>query len=142
MNILITIPGEPKGKGRPRFKKCGNFTKPYTPKETANYENYVKVCFWSKHPQGNAPLLAGEIEAEIKAYFSIPKNTSKKKRQLMLDGDINPTKKPDMDNIAKIILDSLNNIAYHDDSQIVRLVVEKKYSNNPRVELKLTSHEV
>lgn len=142
MNILITIPGEPKGKGRPRFKRIGKFVSTYTPEETASYENFVKVCFLSAHPQGSSPLLEGEIEAEITAYFGIPKSTSKKKQQLMLEGDINPTKKPDMDNIAKIILDSLNGIAYHDDSQIVRLVVEKRYSNNPRVELKLISYEV
>lgn len=84
------------------------------------------------------PPTDNEIEVNIMAYFGIPKSTSKKKTALMLNGFINPTKKPDADNIAKIILDSLNGIAFHDDSQIVRLVVEKRYSNNPRVELTLT----
>lgn len=44
-----------------------------------------------------------------------------------------PTKKPDSDNIAKIICDSLNGIAYHDDSQIVELYICKSYSENPKV---------
>ena len=42
-----------------------------------------------------------------------------------------------LDNIAKAILDSLNGIAYKDDSQIVSMVVSKKYSNRPRVEITL-----
>ena len=52
-------------------------------------------------------------------------------------GIIRPTKKPDLDNIAKAVLDSLNGIAYKDDSQIVSMVVSKKYSNRPRVEITL-----
>ena len=32
------------------------------------------------------------------------------------------------DNIAKIILDSLNDIAFHDDSQIVKLTVIKRWT--------------
>ena len=52
-------------------------------------------------------------------------------------GLISPTKKPDLDNIAKAILDSLNGIAYKDDSQIVSLLISKKYSDRPRVEIAL-----
>ena len=51
----------------------------------------------------------------------------------MLTGNLRPTKKPDLDNVAKIILDSLNKIAYDDDSQIVDLHIRKYYSDNPRV---------
>lgn len=140
MSILITIPGEPKGKSRPRFSRRGNYVSTYTPADTVRYENFVKACFFSTCP--GVPPATDEIDAEIIAYFGVPKSTSKKKRALMLNGFINPTKKPDTDNIAKIILDSLNGIAYHDDSQIVKLTVEKRYSNNPRVELKLMKHEV
>ena len=52
-----------------------------------------------------------------------------------------PTKKPDTDNIAKIILDSLNGIAYHDDAQIVRLTVQKSYSREPRVLVEISEVE-
>jgi Holliday junction resolvase RusA-like endonuclease len=53
----------------------------------------------------------------------------------MLKGIIRPTKKPDIDNVAKIILDSLNCICYKDDTQIVSLIVNKYYSQEPRVEV-------
>lgn len=51
----------------------------------------------------------------------------------MLQGKILPTKKPDCDNIAKIICDALNGVAYDDDKQIVALKVTKIYSDEPRV---------
>ena len=41
----------------------------------------------------------------------------------------------DMDNVVKIIADSLNNLAYYDDTQIVDCQCRKFYSENPRVEV-------
>jgi len=52
---------------------------------------------------------------------------------MMLDNKIYPTIKPDTDNIAKSILDSLNGIAYKDDKQVVMLTVEKRYDEIPSV---------
>ena len=57
----------------------------------------------------------------------------------MLNGELRPTKKPDCDNIAKVILDALNGIAYHDDSQVVELVVHKHYAETTRVNVTLWS---
>jgi Holliday junction resolvase RusA-like endonuclease len=127
--VHLVIDGEPVAKGRPRFYNGHTIT----PAKTSNYENYAKELFMiSKQPK-----LEGYIEATIRAYFSIPKSTSNKKRQLMLEGEIFPTKRPDLDNIAKIVLDALNKLAYDDDSQVVRLVIEKYYDDNPRVNLTL-----
>ena len=67
------------------------------------------------------------------AYYGIPKSSSKKKHKLMLFKVFRPTKKPDVDNLAKVILDSINDIAYKDDVQVVDLQVRKFYSENPRV---------
>lgn len=129
--ITFEIPGEPKSKLRHRTTKTGIN---YTPKKTLEYENWVKQCYCIKHKQN---MLQGEVRAEIRAYFSIPKSTSKKKRQEMISGTIRPTKKPDTDNIAKVILDSLNKIAFDDDKQVVEMTVSKWYSEQPRVEVKL-----
>jgi len=129
--IHFVIPGEPKAKARPRVTKNG-FA--YTPKETVQYENWVKQCYISEYGQ---TMLDGQIKAEIKAYFRIPKSTSKKRRKLMIEEKIRPTKKPDTDNLAKIVLDSLNTLAFNDDKQVVDLKVEKYYSEEPRVEVVL-----
>ncbi len=101
------------------------------------YENLVKTCFYQT---GVHPFDADEeLRANIIAYYPIAKSTSKKKRQQMLAGLIRPTKKPDLDNVIKSILDALNKVAYHDDTQIVSLSMEKFYSDSPRVEVTINS---
>lgn len=134
--VKFTIPGTPMGKGRPKFARRGKFTTTYTPETTANYENLVQLYFGQE--TRNSVLLIGAIKVDIVAYFPIPKSTSKKKADLMRTGTIKPTKKPDFDNIGKIICDALNGIAYHDDSAIVDGRVQKFYSDTPRVEVALT----
>lgn len=134
MEVKFTIFGEPKGKGRPRFNtKTGHAI---TPKDTVNYETLVRMEFMSQcnnvmFPEGSM------LDMRIKAYYSIPKSVSKKKQAQMLEGIIRPTKKPDMDNVVKIIADSLNKVAYRDDTQIVDCQCRKFYSDKPRVEVRI-----
>jgi Holliday junction resolvase RusA-like endonuclease len=124
--------GEPKGKGRPRF--CRNTGHAITPKDTVNYETLVKMEYTQACGEQMFPDDA-MLDMRIKAYYSIPKSASKKRHAAMLSGDIRPTKKPDMDNVIKIIADALNKIAYRDDTQIVDCQVRKFYSEKPRVEV-------
>ena len=134
MRVKFTVCGEPKGKGRPRFTRVGNYTKTYTPQETVSYENLVK--FEYRNQCSGAKFDKTEmLDMRIFAYYKIPKSVSKKRHQQMLEKQIRPTKKPDADNIVKIIADSLNGIAYYDDSQIVDTMIRKYYSENPRVEI-------
>ena len=121
--VSLTIPGPPMGKARPRLTKYGV----YTPKKTADYETLVKQIYMSEVRQ----KLNGQLQVSMSAYFNIPQSISTKKRLLMLSGDIRPTKPPDCDNIMKIIMDSLNNIAYDDDRQIVSAAIDKYYSDTP-----------
>lgn len=132
MKAVFEIPGAPKGKGRPRFTKVGSYVKTYTPSETASYENLVKLEYQAQCKQFKFDDTS-KLDMRIFAYYSIPKSASKKKRAQMIENVIRPTKKPDMDNIVKIIADSLNGIAYKDDSQIVDCMVRKFYSDNPKV---------
>jgi Holliday junction resolvase RusA-like endonuclease len=128
--IKLTIPGQPTGKGRPRLGK-GNV---YTPRETVNYEDLVRKTYII----GNyGKQLEGQLCMRIKAYYEIPKTASKNMIQGMTTGLIRPTKKPDIDNVIKIIADSLNGLAYRDDSQIVGIQAEKWYSTEPRVEVEI-----
>ena len=138
MTFTFDIVGEPQGKGRPRFSTRGGFVKTYTPEKTASYENFVKLCYLNKY---KGQKLDGEIVAEIIAYFPIPKSFSKKKRAEAIEGKIKPTKKPDTDNIAKTILDSLNGIAFEDDKQVVALLVKKLYGEEPKVLVVLENEE-
>lgn len=128
--MIFEILGEPMGKQRPKFARVGNFTRTYTPKETVNYENLVKLSYQNIGGEnfGDIPL-----KVQITAKYPIPKSFSKKKHEMAVDGELRPTTKPDCDNIAKIICDALNGIAYDDDKQIVELVVIKNYAEKPRV---------
>lgn len=129
--VSFTVYGKPVGKQRPKFVRKYNSVMTYTPKETVNYENLVKLSY----PGG--VKLKGGIAATIKGYFEIPKSASKKKREQMLRGEIKYTKKVDSDNLAKAILDALNHIAYDDDAQVCRLHVIKEYAEIARVEVTL-----
>ena len=131
--IHITIPGVPQSKARPRFATKNNRVFAYTNERTASYESFIKLTY-QQHYRGKQPL-TGALCANITAYFPIPKSATKKAHESMLAGETQHTKKPDCDNIAKICLDALNGIAYHDDSQVIKLKVEKLYSDEPRAEI-------
>ena len=133
-DMKFTIPGTPFGKQRPRVVHNGNFSKAYSQKETVSYENLVKTSY-SDIARGRKFQDDAMLDVRIIAYYPVPKSVSKKKRKEMLEHKIRPTKKPDWDNIGKIICDSLNQIAYRDDAQIVDSQVRKFYSENPRVEV-------
>ena len=122
--IEFIIPGKAQAKQRPKFNRFSG--RAYTPKQTVEYENWVKTCYFEKY-RGQKPL-EKPLKVKIIAYYEVPKSASKKKKLQMLHNEIFPTIKPDTDNIAKSILDSLNGIAYLDDKQVVKLEVEKYYS--------------
>ena len=140
--VTFMVPGPPVAKGRPRFgirktKDGGSYVSVRTPDKTVIYENHVKLEYRDQ-TGGHRFRDDCMLEIEIEAYFSIPKSASKKKRAAMLTGDIRPTKKPDMDNILKAVADALNGIAYRDDSQIVRAIVDKYYDTAPRLIVTIT----
>ena len=137
MEIKFTVPGEPRGKQRPRVVSRNGFSKAYTPKETLVYENLIK--WYYQQAAGNYQFPDDAmIDVRIIAYFVIPKSASKKKKQQMLDHEIRPTKKPDLDNICKLVCDALNALAYHDDASVVDCQVRKFYSDSPRLEIKIS----
>ena len=121
--------GDIKGKARPRIN---TYTcQAYTPNDTKDYENLIKQYFKLKYPRF-VPL-ENRVSVKIIAYFKIPKTTTKKDRVLIEEGKLSPTKKPDIDNIVKIVLDALNKMAFKDDNQITKLEVEKKYGNEEKI---------
>ena len=127
--MKVTIEGEPKGKGRPRFYN-GHAV---TPQTTRDYEEEAALAYKAKVKK----TYHGAVGVRIRAYFKIPKGVSKAVRQMMEDGVRRPTKKPDIDNIDKIILDALNGIAFDDDKQVVEETLSKFYSVHPRVEVEV-----
>jgi len=129
MELQFTVPGEPRGKGRPRFTRRG-FA--YTDTATRDYETLIReqataaMRYW---PDG---MVATPVSVRIDIYKGVPKSWSMAKRRRALDGQEIPGK-PDLDNVAKGVLDAMNGVAYADDTQVVRLLVQKQYSLEPRL---------
>lgn len=124
MKLELEVVGRPRGKGRPRFSRMGGFVRTYTPKETEDYEKNIRKLYKAKY--GNEVMFAEKpIKVKIDAYFKIPVNTSKKKTK-ELEGTPYD-KKPDVDNIGKIVLDALNEVAFPDDNQVTTIEINKWY---------------
>lgn len=127
--MQIIIPGQPQGKARartfynPRLGKHQSVT----PSNTVLYENLIKTCYMRSH-EGECYEADQALEVIIYAYFEVPKSMSKKDRQAVFDQKLFPTKKPDADNIGKVVCDALNGLAYKDDKQIVNMHVMKRYA--------------
>ena len=132
--IDFMVEGEPKGKERPRFANNGQRLSVYTPEKTQAYETQIKFAYYEQC--SNAKFTEeSQLELFVKAYYKIPQNTSKKKKQTMLSGEIRPTKKPDGDNILKAVADALNGVCYKDDKCLIKMSIEKFYSDVPRIEV-------
>ena len=118
------VPGKPRGKERPRV--TGYVT--YTPIKTREYEKLIQDCFYNNYPtfspfEKDEPLVVG-----ITAYFNPAKRLlTRANKQKIAGGGLYPTKKPDCDNIAKIVMDGLNGVVYYDDKQIVDCFIKKYY---------------
>lgn len=124
MIIEFYVPSEPRGKERHRTGKYGT----YTPSKTVKYEKEIQKAFRSYWDIPELPFPAKTpVTVFIAAYYKIPKSESKKTKAKMVINKIRPTKKPDADNIAKIVMDALNGVAWKDDAQVVNLQVYKAY---------------
>lgn len=133
----INVLGEPMGKQRPRATSFGGHTHIYTPSKTLSYEARFAHEFKEKYPEAKPPT--GPIAIEVIAWFGLKKADYNSKGQpnkhglAKLSGEEFPTKKPDLDNILKSVLDGLNGIAFVDDSQVVVAQIQKKYALTPSV---------
>ena len=56
---------------------------------------------------------------------------------MKLNNELRPSKKPDIDNVLKLVLDALNEVAYKDDTQVIEVECKKFFSINPRIEITL-----
>ena len=133
MQIKFTIMGRPQGKGRPRFTMTGHA---YTPEKTREYERQVRQEYRLHAKESH--FSDRPVAVDILAFFPVPQKVNKQTRAQMERGEIFPTRKPDCDNIIKIVCDALNGVAWRDDSQVVALTCQKKYGVEPAVHVVIT----
>ena len=130
---MVVINLDPYPSPRPRFSKRGT----YMPSEyTAWKKQFLKE--WLKHNLGKYETGVA-IAVDLKFYIKPPKAIARvKKNQNILKAETwRVVKKPDLDNLEKSVLDSVNGHAYEDDNQISDLHSRKRYSLNPRVEIEI-----
>jgi Holliday junction resolvase RusA-like endonuclease len=123
-DIDLTVPGEPKGKGRPRFKRATGAV--YTPTATMRAEQRIQVEWIA----AGRPTVDGPLRLAVTLVMGRPQTHLKKDGSLSAAGHRlpRPTKKPDWDNVGKLVADSLNSLAYRDDCQIVLAQLEKRWA--------------
>ena len=113
------------GKQRPRMGRGVV----YTPSKTVKYEKRVRELAKRAMETAHAEPSDGPIKIDITAVFSVPKSYTGAKRMKAISNETKPTKKPDIDNIVKSVLDGMNGVVYGDDKQVTELVAHKTYSS-------------
>jgi Holliday junction resolvase RusA-like endonuclease len=127
--LTFIVNGKPYGQKRARAVRMGGFIRMYSPKGNIDYAKMVQEAFLEMARGKTLPFYEQvPIGVKITAFFATPKLT-KKEQALNLPKHKYPCKKSDVDNIAKAILDALNNFAYEDDAYVIDLQVVKRYDN-------------
>lgn len=125
--IKFTVHGKPAPQGSMRA-----FHRPGMKHAVITSDN-KKLKPWRQEISGmaqnqGAVASLGPMVVTLDFYFSRPK--SAKKRNGM-------TVKPDVDKLARAVLDALTGIIFHDDSQVVHLTARKHYELPERVEIQV-----
>jgi Holliday junction resolvase RusA-like endonuclease len=101
---------------------------------------------WQIRSQFRDNPIASPISLDLIFFMPIPKSTSSIRKKQMINGSIFHCHRPDVDNLAKLILDCLNNIVYLDDSQVIEMKAKKVYSEKPgtliRIEALSSSNQI
>jgi len=121
--VKFTIPGEPIAQGRPRFSTHGGFARAYDPKKSRDGKSVVKLCARDAvEESGITEPLNGPLVMKIQFGIPLPKSAYRKRTPVTRAWR---TKKPDLDNLVKLVKDACSGVIYLDDNQIARIVAEK-----------------
>ena len=138
-HIVFTVPGLPKGQGRPRFARIGKGIRPY--KHKKDEANEGNIQFWFMDTVGRDHLVwTGPIILIIHCTFPRPKSKPKWWQAWKW---IPHTGRPDLSNIIKGVEDALNKLAWKDDAQIFRVAATKVYvvgDAQPKMEVTLAHY--
>lgn len=137
IDVLVQLPGEPRGKGRPRFGNGRALM--HTDSKTRKYEELLRGA--ARNAMRDRPPMEGPIDMTVEAHFSVPKSWPKRKREAALQGAEPHTSRPDCDNVVKAALDAFNGIVWRDDSQVVRIIASKHYGAEPGLVIAVNAYK-
>lgn len=148
--LIFQINGIPIAKGRPRASVRGGIARIYTPAETRKFEALVTAV--GRKVMAGRPPISGPLSVSLHFRLPIPKSATKRAKAAMAAGEIAPVSRPDLDNLAKALLDGLGEdaaakrkgpkgvdarVMFENDSQIVRLFLTKVYSETPGIAVRI-----
>ena len=119
--VEFTIVGAPVAQGRPRFSNHGGFTRVYDPSKSRDAKQHIRYAAGEAMKLLDKPL---EGAIHFKAQFGIPMPTSQARKRTPRPR-VWRIKKPDLDNLSKTVKDGCSKVVFMDDSQIVRMTIEK-----------------
>ena len=132
-DIRITIPIIPRAQKRARAAVRGKHAIVY--KDAGQLESEKHIISEITPHRPDVPA-SGPVELFVRVWVPIPASWPAWKREAAMDGIVAPIGKPDLDNYLKEIKDCMTQASFwNDDSQVVRVSAEKRYSTYPRWEI-------
>lgn len=136
-STAFTVPGRPRGKGRPRAAYLGGHVRMYTDRNTVEYEREIAKAYRA----AGGDIHDGPVSVFVHCVFPVPQSVNKRTREMMLSGEMWPNNKPDGDNVLKAVLDGLNKVAYHDDTQVGAVVLTRAFGEEGCVQVEIMDLE-
>jgi Holliday junction resolvase RusA-like endonuclease len=155
--LAFSMSGEPRGKGRPRVDTRGAFPRMHTDSKTIKYE--ASITREARAQMAGREPLEGPLSVSLRFRMPIPKSAAKRAKAAMAAGEIAHCGPPDVDNLAKAVLDGIATdalmrrkaktveerqaarVVFRNDSQIVRLFVTKIYAEQPGVDVRIEAFQ-
>lgn len=128
--LFFTFDIEPTPQLRPRASARGGRVRVYDPPKVHQFKNLLHDLASAQYKR---PPLMGALEVDLIFYRPVQRSLSKTEKSRRLSNQSKPVIKPDVDNYVKATLDALTGVLWHDDSQIVKLVSEKRYGETGKI---------
>lgn len=125
MTLEVFVPGEPKGQPRPRAFALHGKARVYTPGSAEAWKSQIAHACREWRDAG----IAGPVSVSLTFEFARPKSHYTSAGELRGSAPAWHVSKPDTDNLAKAVLDTLTTIGvWHDDAQVIELLLAKRYA--------------
>lgn len=136
--IEFKVEGRPVPQPRPRvYRTATGKSKAVNSRQSINYKRIVKYAALSEMNKQRLTMTDRPLAMRLTFVFTPPKSYTKKKLEAVKSGELRYTKHKDLDNLAKSVMDALNNVVYKDDSQIVTLCANKEYGEEDCVLIRI-----
>lgn len=131
--LIITVPGKPGHKRRPRFARTKNGVRTYKDAKTVEEEELIKWYATKALGEVDNWDIDGEYRVLIVAHYEPPVSWTVSKRSEAVQGVLRHVARPDGDNIAKLAMDALNKLVWSDDSKVFDTRTVKRYAGSAKL---------